>query len=255
MKAAVLKKTLVRWLFAGVTSIAVAGHATAGTFSISPLRIELDRKQNIGVLTIHNDEDAPLLIQAQIVAWSQQNNEEVYLPSKDLLVTPPVIQLGPKADQIVRVAIRHVELNDSELHYRLILNEVPPEKRGNFNGLSVALRMSIPVFIKPASSANADLQWTSSWLSDGSLQVEAYNVGKAHLQITDFELLFVANDKSPEKLRVNPSRYVLPGSRIIWTVKPSTAIDHNASITIHGFSDEGEFNATAGKADVRADVH
>jgi fimbrial chaperone protein len=245
MKAAVLMNSLVRWLSAGLMGIAVALPATAGTFSISPLRIELDRKQNIGVLTIHNDEDAPLLIQAQIVAWSQQNNEEIYLPSKDLLVTPPVIQLASKSDQIVRVALRHVELKDSELHYRLILNEVPPEKRENFNGLSVALRMSIPIFIKPGS-VSPDMKWTTTWSGDGSMIVEAYNAGTAHLQVTDFELQF----GDAEKLRVNPSRYVLPGSRITWTVKPPATINRNAAITIHGFSDQGEFRVATSNADV-----
>src|SRR5690242_13964253 len=111
MKATVLTKKWVWWLYAGVISIAVAGNATAGTFSISPLRIELDRKQSIGVLTIHNDEDAPLLIQTQIVAWSQQGNEDIStVLSRDLLVTPPIIQLAPKSEQIVRIALRHVEL-------------------------------------------------------------------------------------------------------------------------------------------------
>ncbi|HEX2584666.1 MAG TPA: molecular chaperone [Steroidobacteraceae bacterium] len=249
MKAAVLMNTLVRWLLGAMIGITVAGNATAGTFSISPLRIELDKKQNIGVLTIHNDEDAPLLIQAQIVAWSQQNNEEIYSLSKDLLVTPPVIQLAPKSDQIVRVALRHVELNNSELHYRLILNEVPPEKRDNFNGLSVALRMSIPIFIKPGA-VSPDMKWTTTWTADGSMNVEAYNAGTAHLQVTDFELQFGPMDNSPEKLRVNPSRYVLPGSRIKWTVKPPATVDHNAAITIHGYSDQGEFRVATSNADV-----
>jgi fimbrial chaperone protein len=244
MKTTVLTKTLTRWLLAMI-SIAVAGNATAGTFSISPLRIELDAKHNIGVITIHNDEDAPLLIQAQIVAWSQQNNEEVYVPSKDLLVTPPVIQLAAKSEQIVRIAIRHVDRNDSELHYRLILNEVPPEKRENFIGLSVALRMSIPIFISPPSATQADIKWIATWLNDGNVQVEAVNTGTAHLQVTDFELLVGDTDK----LHVNPGRYVLPGSRINWIVKPSATVDRNASLSIHGFSDRGEFRVAISNAD------
>ena len=242
MKTTVLMKKWVWWLYAGVISIAVAGNATAGTFSISPLRIELDRKQNIGVLTIHNDEDAPLLIQADIVAWSQENNEDISkVISKDLLVTPPVIQLAPKSDQIVRIALRHVELLDTELHYRLILNEVPAEKKGQFNGLSVALRMSIPIFIAPASSTHADVHWSAAWADDGSVQIVASNAGNAHLQVMDFDLQF----GELQKVHVGPARYVLPGSRITWSVKPPADIDHHAALSIHGFSDQGEFSAIA----------
>lgn len=246
MRTTVFKKIVSRWLFAGVMSIAVAGNATAGTFSISPLRIELDRKQSIGVLTIHNDEDVPLLIQTQVVAWSQENNEEKYLDTHDLLVTPPVVQLAPNAEQIVRVAIRHVEILDSELHYRLILSEVPQKNEKNLNGLSVALRMSIPIFIAPAASAHADLNWTAHWLDDGSLQVNASNQGKAHIQISDFDVQF----DGTHSVKVNPSRYVLPGSQITWTVKPPANIDHHLPISVHGFSDQGEFRAAVGNADL-----
>ena len=246
MMTTVLKQKLLRWLFAGVLGIAVAGSATAGTFSISPLRIELDSKQHIGVLTINNEEDAPLMIQAQVVAWSQENNEEKYLDTHDLLVTPPVIQLVPKAEQIVRVAVRHVDAADSELHYRLILSEVPQPKEKNFTGLSVALRMSIPIFIAPATSAHADINWTSRWLDDGSLQIAAHNQGKAHLQITDFAIQFGGAAGS---VNVNPSRYVLPGSTITWIVKPA-GIDHHVAMTVNGNSDQGKFSAAVGNADL-----
>jgi len=248
MNATVLTKKLLWWLCAGVISIAVAGNATAGTFSISPLRIELDRKHNIGVLTLHNEEDAPLLIQAQIVDWSQDNNEDIArVVSKDLLVTPTVIQVAPNSDQIVRVALRHVENSESELHYRLILSEVPQPKSEKFTGLSVALRMSIPIFIAPANKVQPDLVWNAKWQTDGSLKIEAFNQGKAHLQVTDFEILFADADK----LHVNPARYVLPGSHVSWVVKPVASIDHHAALTIHGFSDQGEFRVAVSNVDAQ----
>ncbi|HVY21840.1 MAG TPA: molecular chaperone [Steroidobacteraceae bacterium] len=244
-RTTVFKMFFSRWLFAGVLSIAVAVPATAGTFSISPLRIELDRKHSIGVLTIHNDEDAPLMIETQLVAWSQEGNEEKYLDTHDLLATPPIMQLAPKAEQIVRVAIRHVEASDSELHYRLILSEVPQKTDKNVNGLSVALRMNLPVFIAPAAAAHADLHWQAQWQKDGSLQITATNQGKAHLQIADFSIQF----DGANAVHVNPSRYVLPGSTITWTVKPPASIDHHAAMTVHGMSDQGEFSAAVGNAD------
>ena len=246
MRTTVFVNNIVRWLCAGVISIAVAQNATAGTYSISPLRIELDRKHTIDVLTVHNDDAVALLIQAQIVAWSQDNNEEHYVDSKDLLVTPPIFKLAPKSDQIVRIALRHAEKADDELHYRLILTEVPQAAPKNFVGLSVALRMSIPVFIAPAVAVHPDVAWTAKWLNDGSVQIEAFNQGKMHLQINDFEAQFGAAGS----VRANPSSYVLPGSRISWNLKPPANVDHQASINIHGYSDQGEFRAAVGNAEV-----
>jgi fimbrial chaperone protein len=246
MKTTVFMNNIARWLCAGVISIAVAQNATAGTFSISPLRIQLDRKHTIDVLTVHNDDDATLMIQAQIVAWSQDGNEEHYADSKDLLVTPPIFQLAPKSDQIVRIALRHIEKSDDELHYRLILTEVPQAAPKNFVGLSVALRMSIPVFITPDVAVHPDVVWTAKWLNDGNVQIEAFNQGKAHLQINDFEAQF----GTTADVRANPSRYVLPGSRITWNLKPPANVDHQASIDIHGYSDQGEFRAAIGNAEI-----
>jgi len=246
MRTTVLMNNIVRWLFAGVISIAVAYNATAGSFSISPLRVELGRGHNVEVVTIHNEEDAPLLIQAKILAWSQDNNEEQYADSKDLLVTPPVFQMAPKSDQIIRIALRHVDSADQELHYRLLLSEVPPAAPKDFVGLSVALRMSMPIFIAPANKVQPDLVWTSKWQADGSVQIEAFNQGKAHIQVSDFEVSFGASGDA----KASVSRYVLPGSRIAWTLKPPANTDHKASLNIHGYSDHGEFRAAVGNAEV-----
>jgi fimbrial chaperone protein len=239
--------SMLRWLYAGVIGIAVAHSATAGTFSISPMRIELDRKHSVEVLTIHNDEDAPLLVQAQIVAWTQENNEDKTAASKDLLVTPPVFQVPPKSEQIVRVALRHTEVADYELHYRLILSEVPPPKQENFVGLSVALRMSIPIFIAPEKSISPDLKWMATWQSNDLVQIEAINQGKAHLQVNDFEVQFGDSGST----HANVSRYVLPGSRIVWNIKPPANADRKAVLSIHGYSDQGEFHTAVGNAEIQ----
>ncbi len=239
-------KNIVQWLCAGVIGIAVAQNATAGTFSISPLRIELDRKHTVEVLTVHNEEDAPLLIQAQVLAWSQEGNEEHYVDSKDLLVAPPVFQMAPKAEQIVRIALRHIENTDYELHYRLILSEVPPAAPKDFVGLSVALRMSIPIFIAPITAVHSDVLWTVKWQDDGSVQIEAFNQGKAHVQVTDFEVQFGTLGSA----HANLSRYVLPGSHITWNLTPPAKADRQTALTIHGYSDQGEFNAAINNAEV-----
>lgn len=230
---------------AAFVSLAVASSATAGTFTISPIRVELHRGHGTEVLTVRNEEDKPLLLQARAVVWSQENGEERYLDTRDLLLTPPVFQLAPKAEQIVRVAFRGQADASREIQYRVILTEVPQPSAERFMGLNVALSMSIPVFVRPLAAAQPDMKWKARWLPDGSLRITAENLGAAHLQVFDFDVHSGSQVLSHAAL----SRYVLPGSEIVWTLSPrkDTQADKasGATLTIRGNSDQGEFHVTA----------
>ena len=39
------------------------------------------------------------------------------------------------------------------------------------------------------------------------------------------------------------TRYVLAGDTVSWQLKPAAGVSHAATGTIHGFSDQGEFQA------------
>ena len=228
-----------------ILALAAAVPAAAGNFSIAPVRIELRGAQRTAVLTVHNDDAAPLLIQVSTLSWSQPGGEEEYGPTHELLATPPVFTLPPKADQIVRVALRREPDPARELAYRVLLAEVPSAPAKDFTGLQVALRLSLPVFVRAAAPATAALNWRAQWQSDGTLSLTATNGGKAHLQISDFNLQFAGSSASAH----GPvSRYVLPGSAVSWKLTPPSGVAHDAAITITGLSDQGEFRADVATA-------
>src|SRR5712672_1854808 len=168
-------------------ALATAVPAVAGTFSISPIRVELSGQQRTEALTVRNEEsDKSVVVQAQVFVWTQQNGQDALGETRDVIVTPPVFTLTPSSQQIVRVAVRTAPDAKRELSYRLILQEVPPEAPKNFTGLQVALRLSIPVFVASRAKSTSDLIWSYAWQADNSLQVSAKNQGDAHIQITDF---------------------------------------------------------------------
>ena len=220
--------------------LAAAGTAAAGTFSIAPVRIELQGTQRTAVLTVHNDDSTPLLIQVSTLAWTQPGGEESYTATHDLLATPPVFTLPPSGEQIVRVALRREPDASRELDYRLLLAEVPQPVDKNFTGLRVALRLSIPVFVKSAAQATAALRWRGVWQADGKLTVSASNDGQSHLQVSDFTLHFAGVEQTA---RGSVSRYVLPGSTVSWKLDAPAGVPPDTAITIHGASDQGDFQA------------
>ena len=197
------------------------------------------------VITVHNDEDSAVVVQIRLVSWTQDAGGEQYADTHELLATPPVFTLAAKGEQIVRVALRRDIDPARELDYRLIFQEVPQPHTAQFNGLNVALRVSLPVFVKPPHPVQADVAWQGRWADDGSMLLDASNRGTAHLQVIDFELHCGA---AAEGARASATRYVLPASSVSWTLKPPPDTDHNAACTVHGFSDQGEFSAEVARA-------
>jgi fimbrial chaperone protein len=229
-------------VLAGVLAFAGAGApAAASTFNISPIRAELSASHRTDVLTLTNAEDQPVVVQVHVVAWSQQNGEERLDETRELLATPPVLQIPPSSDQIVRVALRREADPSRELTYRVIFEEVPQAAPANFNGLRVALRLSVPVFVAPTlAKGSSDIRWGAHLRPDGEIEVAASNNGTGHLQVTDFELQAAGN---APPVRGMTSKYVLPGSRMTWTLKADADALLQAPLVIRGHSDQGEFSA------------
>ncbi len=222
--------------------LAAAAPAAAGNFSVAPVRVELQGAQRTAVITVHNNDSAPLLIQVSTLAWSQPGGEEHYEPTRDLLATPPIFTLPAQGEQIVRVALRRDPDATRELDYRLLLAEVPQSANKEFTGLRVALHLSLPIFINAGTPASAVVSWQGQWRADGTLAVSATNSGQAHLQVSDFNLSFAGTEQT---VHAAVTRYVLPGSTVI--AAASTACRSGRApapaVVLHGFSDQGEFQA------------
>ena len=190
--------------------------ASAGSFGISPLRLELAGQARTAVLTVRNDEDAPALIQAETLTWTQDDGQEKLDPTADLLVSPSVFTLPPGGTQLVRVALRSSPDPTRELSYRVILQEVPPEASPDFTGLRVALRLSIPLFVAPTAPANQDLAWSATYDPSGAIVVRADNNGGAHARVLGLTL--TPEGGTGPALQDTVTTYVLPGQFRTWTL-------------------------------------
>lgn len=229
-----------RLLLAGVLAAAVLlpppSTAVAGSFTISPLRAELSARARTAALTVSNEDASPVVVQATAVLWEQREGTDALTPSQDLIVSPAVFTLQPGASQLLRVALRRGADPERELSYRLLLEEVPNQAGNGGAGLTVALRLSLPVFVAPLAAADANLQWRASRSADGALVVEASNTGNVHVQVR--ELLLSADGVPP--LRNAAAGYVLPGAKRSWTFEAAPAVP--AQIRLQATTDQGNFS-------------
>ncbi len=189
----------------------------AGVFSVTPVRIYMTPKDRAVAVTITNEGEDPIVLQADVNTWIQKaDGTDELTPTEDLILAPPILKLGPKVRQVVRLARLRPPDASRQLTYRMILREIPEAAAPKDNvQVSIALALSLPVFITPPL-AKYDVACDAKTVADGSdLDVSCANTGSAYAQVR--EVLA----KQGERLlgRFEGGVYVLPGARKIIPVK------------------------------------
>ncbi|CAN5735264.1 hypothetical protein BH09PSE5_BH09PSE5_00150 [soil metagenome] len=162
--------------------------AHAGTFSVSPVRVDLSAAEPIAALIVRNGGSEAAVVQLEAMAWSQQDGADRYEASRDLIATPPIFTVPAGGSQIVRVGTRRGVDPRRELTYRLYLQEVPAPTEPGFTGMRVALRLGVPVFVAPAVKAAPLLKWQVLRSTDGALALACTNDGAMHARIVSLSL-------------------------------------------------------------------
>jgi len=193
----------------------IPGLAMSAGWEIDPVRVELTSQQKTAAVTVKNNSDQPTSIQIHAVAWTQVDGKDIYNPTDDLLVSPPIVTIAPKSEQIIRVALRRQADSSKELAYRITMQELPPSLTPNFSGVQVALRIGLPVFVQSVNGeAAAKLIWKVSRMPDSKLKVGVQNQGNAHIQISDFALYNPGGKQSVSGEA--GSSYILAGQSHEW---------------------------------------
>ncbi len=232
---------------AGLAALLALSSAGAGTFTISPLRVDFTGATGTAALTVRNEEATPVVVQAEGLAWSQDEGQDALQPTRDLLVSPAVFTLAPGGSQLVRIALRRGPDATRELSYRMVLQEVPQAASPEFTGLQVALRLSIPVFVASLAPSAPDLDWSARTGTDGRTTLAVRNAGAANARIHRFALQ--AADGKTTLFEQPGLAYVLPGASRQWIIdnknEPAQA---NAAVAIgpgtyrlEGKTDRGAF--------------
>jgi fimbrial chaperone protein len=173
------------------------------------VRISMTPRDRAAAVTINNDGDEELVMQADIYAWSQKpGGEDELVLSEDLILSPPILKLAPRSRQVVRLAMVRPPKSDRQIFYRLIVREIPEAKPADKNvQLQVALAFSLPVFITPPG-VKRSLECGAARTAPDTLQVACENTGATFVQLRDVALAGPAGDKLASR---DSGIYILPG--------------------------------------------
>lgn len=207
--------------FFALFSSLLATSVWAGQFSVNPVRVQLTPDNRVVVMRVTNQDSTPITLQLNTLAWSQSNNTDVLTETRDFLATPPLFTLAPGQEQVVRVGLRHTPSSGVEQPYRLIFEEVLPPVEAGFQGLRVALNISVPVFVNTQEKTAASPRWSLKRQGADTL-LHVTNTGTAHLQLQGLTLHTAPLAKPVARIEGN--FYVLPGQSRHWPVTlPRTA--------------------------------
>jgi fimbrial chaperone protein len=188
------------------------GEAWAGSFGVDPVRATLSAARPVVSLVVRNTGAEDTVLQLSLVAWSQDEANDVYTPTREVLATPPIFKIAPGGVQVIRLGLRRDPDPKGELTYRLFIEEVPPPLKEGFSGLRVTLRIGIPVFVVPTNDTAPTLRWSATRTRQGELTLAVTNLGTAHAQIRSLSASINGQPTSnfPEPV------YVLRGRSRTW---------------------------------------
>ena len=191
--------------------------ASAGVFSVTPVRIFMAPTDRAIAVTITNEGDEELVMQADLFLWKQKpGGQDDLTLTEDMFLSPPIIKLAPKSRQVVRLA-RLSAAKPTEQHtYRMIVREIPEARPAKQDmQVQIALAFSMPVFITPPG-AKAKLDCTVERVSADTVKTTCENTGTGYSHPTS--LLLTRN--TGEKIASQESGgYILPGIKRSFELK------------------------------------
>lgn len=189
--------------------------ASAATFSVTPVRIYMAPRDRAVAVTLSNDGDTPVALQADLNVWAQKpdGTDELTL-TDDLILSPPIVKLAPGAKQVVRLALAKPADASRQLTYRLVMREIP-EAVAPKDAIQVpiALALSMPVFVTPPTAARKIACRVERNL--GELFALCANDGTAYAQVREARL--ARGDQALGAFE--GGTYILPGATKVIPLK------------------------------------
>jgi fimbrial chaperone protein len=215
-KGTILDKKLLRAAaIAAASSLALS--SWAGVFSVTPVRIFMLPQDRAVAVTVTNEGDQELVMQADIYTWKQKadGSDDLQL-SEDLILAPPILKIPAHGRQVVRLARLGAPPTGGQATYRMIMREVPEAHAADKKvQLQIALAFSLPVFITPRN-AKRELECSVARAAPDAVTARCENRGNAYAQPRELAL---SSADGTKLAGAESAAYLLPGTRRAYEIK------------------------------------
>lgn len=213
-------------------ALLAATAATAGSFGVSPIRLDLDRGTRTGLVTVTNDDTRKLSFRMRLFEWTQdEQGADRNTESADLIFFPQIMTVEPGDKRVIRIGTRAGD-SGREKAYRLFIEELQDPGATGAQGAQVAvlLRFGVPVFVAPPAG-KPEPEFARAALAKGKVEVGILNKGARTVRFDELTV-----KAGGEVIGRGAGWYVFPGATRAFEIavpadkcKPSGPLEITAS--------------------------
>jgi fimbrial chaperone protein len=199
-------------MLAAAVALLPGPEAKAQALSVLPVNILFSSGQKATSVTVTNEGSSETAVQIRAYAWNQKDGDEQLTASDQVLLSPPLATIAAGASQVIRLILRQ-PLQGREVTYRILVDQIPPPAEPGI--VHMVLRLSIPIFVQPATHAAPHVQFHVE-VDAGKLFLVGINDGLSHEVIHDIVLATSDGRKLKEDNSTTP--YILAGATRRWPI-------------------------------------
>lgn len=236
---------LLHGLMAAVLALAAGsgvhaqGDAALARINVTPLRLELPAGDTATQMVIRNQADTPISVQLRAFAWTQQDGEDRYTPTRDVAVSPSIVTIAPGRAQSFHVLSRLVTAAPGERRYRVVIDELPSDRATAPGTARTRLRLTLPLFVNRDSAPEPRLRFA---VTPQALVIA--NEGGQTARVGDMRL-----SRGGETVPLGPGaqmRYVHGQSWVALPLPPGIGCS-GAALRLQGVAEQDQFDEMPGQ--------
>lgn len=187
-------------------------YASFAQIAISPTSVDVSPSLRIAEIHLDNKGNDERMFEAVIKHWSQDNNEDKFKDTNDVIILPKAATIKPKSKQKLRIVLQNPAPDKTQKYYRIFLSEVLGQKKVTKSGLSFLLSINVPLYSN-GKDFQQNIKSVWSIVDDkpkGKSFLSLENTGNTHLIVKNLKML-----TKPENI-MSTMQYVLPGTKFQW---------------------------------------
>jgi fimbrial chaperone protein len=202
----------------------------AGSMRVIPTKIFLGGGKKADVLKVTNAGEEKMTLQVEVSKWFQdEGGADSYEATEDIVFYPKIFTLEKGRQQILRVGAKNLKPETNEATYRVFIQEIPVSKPGE-TGLTMALRLSIPIFIKPVKEIKDWVIEKAEISTKGAILIKIKTTGNSHISVRKITAMGIDGAGKDVFHRDEPGWYVLQGMSYTFGMKVSGKECRNSSV-------------------------